>query len=65
MVVLCPSRPVEQFTAAVGAAIIERLGTFGAKGAFERTDEGAGGLSQQVHAAFFAIGAHFKHRLPP
>ncbi len=56
-----PRRPIEQFAPAIGAALVEVFGAIGAKGAFEAANEGAGILCRQIHAAAFAIGAHFKH----
>ena len=56
-----PCRSVEQFAAAIGAAVIERFGAFRAEGAFERADERARCLRRKVGAAAFAIGAHFEH----
>ena len=56
-----PRRPVRQFAAAIGAAIIQRLGTLCAESAFERADEGTGGLGREIAPAALAIGAHFKH----
>ena len=58
---LGPARPVHQFAAAVGTAIIERVGAFGAEGALERTEERPRCLGGQVRAATLAIGAHLKH----
>ncbi len=54
-------RPVHQLAAAIGAAIVERVGAFGAEGAFERTDERPRRGGGQVDAAAFAIGAHVEH----
>jgi hypothetical protein len=56
---------VHQFALAIGAAIIEVFGAFGAEGAFHRTDEGAGGFGGKLGAAVFAIGAHFQHCFYP
>src|SRR3569832_2541727 len=56
-----PRRPIHQFAAAIGAAVVELLGAFGAEGAFERADEGAGFVGGQVDAAAFAVGAHLEH----
>ena len=57
-----PRRPVRQLTAAIGAAIIQRLGTFRAEGAFERADERSGRLGGEIAPAALAIGAHVKHQ---
>ena len=54
--------PVQQFAAAIGAALVKLVGALGAKGAFEAADERTGGLSRQVGAATLAVWAHFKHR---
>ncbi len=62
MVTLRPRWPVHQFTAAIGAAIIQCFGTGRAKSAFERTDESAGSLGGKISAAAFAIRAHFQHQ---
>ena len=58
---LRPRRPIDQFAPAIGAAIVKRLGTGCAEGAFERTDECACRRGGQVGAAAFTIGAHFEH----
>lgn len=55
--------PVHQFAAAIGAYVVERLGAFGAIGAFEGADESAGSLGGEVDAAFLAVGTHFEHWL--
>ena len=57
-----PRWSIHQLAAAIGAAIIERLGAGGAERAFEAADERAGGFGWQIGAAALAIGAHFKHR---
>jgi hypothetical protein len=36
---LRPCGPIDQFTAAIGATVVEHLGAFCAKGAFKRTNE--------------------------
>ena len=54
--------PVQQFAAAIGAALVELVGALGAEGAFEAADKCTGSFGRQVGAAAFAIGAHFKHR---
>jgi hypothetical protein len=56
-----PGRPVEQLATAIGATLVQRVGTFGAEGALERADEGTGIIGGQIDAAAFAIGAHFQH----
>ena len=62
MVRRCPRGPVQQLAAAIGAALVELVGALGAEGAFEAADKCTGGFGQQVRAAAFAIGSHFKHR---
>ena len=62
MVRRCPRGPVQQFAAAIGAALVELVGASGAKGAFEAADKCTGSFGRQISAAAFAIGAHFKHR---
>ena len=54
-------RPVEQVAAAIGANLVKPVGAIGAECALERTDKGTVHLRGQIHAAFFAIGSHFKH----
>ena len=55
-------RSVEQFAAAIGAAVIQTVGAGGAEGAFKAANERAGCFGRKVAAAAFAIGAHFKHQ---
>ena len=55
---------VHQLAAAVGAAVIQILGAFGAEGTFERADEGAGRFGGKADTAHLAIGAHFEHVVP-
>ena len=62
MVRRCPRGPVQQLAAAIGTTLVELVGASGAKGAFEAADKCTGGFGQQVRAAAFAIGSHFKHR---
>ena len=52
---------IEQLTAAVGAALVERVGAIGAEGIFQRADERAALVGGQIDAAAFAIGAHVEH----
>ena len=59
---LRPRGPIHQLAPAIGTAIVKRLGTRCAKGAFERTDERPGRRGGQVGAATFTISAHFEHR---
>ena len=61
MMLLRARRPIEHFAPAIGAQIIERLGTLRAKRALERANERAGRLGGEIGAATFAIGAHFEH----
>ena len=56
-----PRRSIQHFATAIGAAIIQKLATLRAKGAFERADEGAALIGRQIDAAALAIGAHLKH----
>jgi len=53
---------IEQLAAAIGAALIERVGAIGAEGILQRADERAALVGGQVDAAAFAIGAHVEHR---
>jgi len=53
---------IEQLTAAIVAAFIDRVGAIGAEGIFQRADERAALVGGQVDAAAFAIGAHLEHR---
>ena len=55
-------RPVQQLTAAIGAAFVKLVGTLGAKRAFKAANKRPGSFGGQIRAAAFAIGAHFKHR---
>jgi hypothetical protein len=58
-------RAVHQLAAAIGAAIVQHLGTRRAEGAFEGADERARFVGGQVRATAFAVGTHFKHdRIP-
>ena len=56
-----PGRAVEQLAPAIGALFVERVGTVGAEGAFERADERPRRVGGKVDAAAFAIGAHGEH----
>src|ERR1700710_851940 len=60
MMLLGPRRPVRQFAAASRATIVQRIGAFRAKGAFEAADECARGLGGKIGAAAFAVGAHLE-----
>src|SRR3546814_11992116 len=57
-----PDRPVQQFAAAIGADIIQRLRTCRAESAFEGADEGTASRSREVSPAPFAVGQHLKHQ---
>lgn len=52
---------IEQLAAALGAALIERVGAIGAEGVLQRTDKRAALVGGQIDAAAFAIGAHLEH----
>ena len=54
--------PVQQFAAAIWAALVQLVGASGANGALKAANERTGGFGRQISAAAFAIGAHFKHR---
>ena len=55
-------RAVEQFTAAIGAGLIERVGTVRAKCALEGADERAALIGRQIGAAALTVRPHLKHR---
>src|SRR3546814_2549666 len=57
-----PDRPVQQFAAAIGADIIQRLRTCRAESAFEGADEGTASRSREVSPAPFAVWPHLKHQ---
>lgn len=64
MLLQCPADArgaIEQLAAAIGAALIERVGAIGAEGVLQRTDKRAALVGGQVDAAAFAIGAHLEH----
>ena len=52
---------VEQFPAAIGAPLVQRIDAIGAEGVFQRADERAALVGGQIDAAAFAIGAHLEH----
>jgi len=53
---------IEQLTAAIGAALIERVRAIGTEGVLQRTDKRTALVGGQINAAAFAIGAHLEHR---
>jgi len=57
-----PRRAIQEFPPAIGATIVQRIGAFRAKGAFERADERARLTGRQVYAATLAIRAHLEHQ---
>ncbi len=50
-----PRRPVHQFTAAIGAAVIQRLRAGRAEGTFEGTDERPRFVGRQRYPAALAV----------
>jgi len=58
MMPLRPRRTVDQFAAAIGAAIVERLCAFRAERALEAADERTRRRGGEVSAAALAIGSH-------
>ena len=52
--VLCPRRAVKQLTSAVGAALVQPIGTFRTKGAFEAADHRQA-FRRQILVAALAI----------
>jgi hypothetical protein len=56
-----PRGTIEQLAAAIGTALVERVGAIGAEGVLQRTDKRAALVSRQINAAAFAIGAHVEH----